>query len=260
MNDFVFKKKFGQNFISDKNLLQAIVKDAEITSDDEVLEIGAGAGSLTEMLSQSCKKVVSFEIDKDLQFQLLGLKLENVEFEFSDFMQADMKQIESRFNGNFKVVANLPYYITTPIIFRLLEESEKLESLTIMVQKEVAERVCAKSGGKDFGILTVMTNFYGTPSITRIIKRQMFYPAPNVDSALLHIKIEKDKFKDVDKKKFSEFVKACFSMRRKTLLNNLGAVYGKEKLKSILDEQTLQKRAEVFTLEEFIELFKLCNK
>ncbi len=260
MNDFVFKKKFGQNFISDKNLLQAIVKDAEITCDDEVLEIGAGAGSLTEMLSQSCKKVISFEIDKDLQFQLLGLKLENVEFEFSDFMQADMKQIESRFNGNFKVVANLPYYITTPIIFRLLEESEKLESLTIMVQKEVAERVCAKSGGKDFGILTVMTNFYGTPSITRIIKRQMFYPAPNVDSALLHIKIEKDKFKDVDKKKFSEFVKACFSMRRKTLLNNLGAVYGKEKLKSILDEQTLQKRAEVFTLEEFIELFKLCNK
>lgn len=260
MNDFVFKKKFGQNFISDKNLLQAIVKDAEITCDDEVLEIGAGAGSLTEMLSQSCKKVISFEIDKDLQFQLLGLKLENVEFEFSDFMQADMKQIESRFNGNFKVVANLPYYITTPIIFRLLEESEKLESLTIMVQKEVAERVCAKSGGKDFGILTVMTNFYGTPSITRIIKRQMFFPAPNVDSALLHIRIEKDKFKDVDKKKFSEFVKACFSMRRKTLLNNLGAVYGKEKLKSILDEQTLQKRAEVFTLEEFIELFKLCNK
>ncbi len=260
MSDFVFKKKFGQNFISDKNLLQAIVKDAEINSCDEVLEIGAGAGSLTQVLSENCKKVISFEIDKDLQFQLLGLNLKNVQFEFSDFMQSDMKEIESRFNGNFKVVANLPYYITTPIIFRLLEECEKLNSLTIMVQKEVAERVCAKAGGKDYGILTVMTNFYGTPSITRIIKRQMFYPAPNVDSALLHIKIEKDKFKDVDKKLFSNFVKACFSMRRKTLLNNLGAVYGKEKLKNLLSEQTLQKRAEVFTLEEFVELFKLCNK
>ncbi|MDE6583731.1 MAG: 16S rRNA (adenine(1518)-N(6)/adenine(1519)-N(6))-dimethyltransferase RsmA, partial [Clostridia bacterium] len=254
MSDFVFKKKFGQNFISDKNLLQAIVSDAEISAEDEVLEIGAGAGSLTQVLSQSCKKVVSFEIDKDLQFPLLALNLKNVQFEFSDFMQSDMKEIESRFGKGFKVVANLPYYITTPIIFRLLEESEKLESLTIMVQKEVAERVCAKAGGKDYGILTVMTNFYGQPSITRIIKRQMFYPAPNVDSALLHIKIERDKFKGVDKKKFSNFVKACFSMRRKTLLNNLGSVYGKEKLKELLDEQTLQKRAEVFTLEEFIEI------
>ncbi len=260
MSDFVFKKKFGQNFISDKNLLQAIVNDAQISAEDEVLEIGAGAGSLTQMLSQSCKRVISFEIDKDLQLQLLALGLKNVEFEFSDFMQSNMKEIENRFDKNYKVVANLPYYITTPIIFRLLEESEKLDSLTIMVQKEVAERVCAKAGGKDYGVLTVMTNFYGQPSITRIIKRQMFYPAPNVDSALLHIKIERDKFKDVDKIKFSNFVKACFSMRRKTLLNNLGTIYGKDKLKELLDEEVLQKRAEVFTLDEFIEIFKKCNK
>lgn len=260
MKDFVFKKKFGQNFISDTNLLNAIVKDAQISQDDEVLEIGAGAGSLTTALSGACKKVVSFEIDGDLKEHLLGLNLKNVEFEFCDFMKMSMQEIEKKFTNNFKVVANLPYYITTPIIFRLLEESENVESLTIMVQKEVAERVCAKVGGKDYGILTVMTNFYGKPKIARIINRKMFHPEPNVDSALLHIEIERNKFEGVDNEKFSEFVKACFSMRRKTLLNNLGGVFGKEKLKDCLSEEVLKKRAEQFSLKEFVELFVKCQE
>ncbi|MBE7075560.1 MAG: ribosomal RNA small subunit methyltransferase A [Clostridiales bacterium] len=259
MKDFVFKKKFGQNFISDKNLLNAIAEDAEISSEDEVLEIGAGAGSLTEVLGEKASKVVSFEIDKDLQQHLLGLNLENVEFIFQDFMKTQMQDVESRFSKNYKVVANLPYYITTPIIFRLLEESSKLDSLTIMVQKEVAERICASVGGKDYGILTVMTNFYGMPKITRIIKRQMFFPVPNVDSALLNIKLE-SKYPNIDAQKFSKFVKACFSMRRKTLLNNLSTLIAKEKLKSVLDEQTLGRRAETISLQEFVILFeKLSN-
>lgn len=259
MKDFVFKKKFGQNFISDKNLLNAIVDDANITKDDEVLEIGAGAGSLTCALSQRCKKVVSFEIDNDLKEDLLGLNLDNVEFIFVDFMNVEMKETEDKFKANYKVVANLPYYITTPIIFKLLENGEKVESLTIMVQKEVAERSCAPVGGKDYGILTVMTNFYGTPSIKRIIKRQMFFPVPNVDSALLHIEIEKDKFPDIDKQKFLKFVKTCFSMRRKTLLNNLSNLYSKDFLKVSFDETVLSKRAEQFSLEELVEIFKKCN-
>ena len=257
--DFVFKKKFGQNFISDKNLLNAIATDAEVSSDSQVLEIGAGAGSLTTVLSENAKKVVSFEIDKDLQQHLLDLKLQNVEFVFGDFMDCDLKDVEAKFDGDYKVVANLPYYITTPIIFKFLENSTKLDSLTIMVQKEVAERVCAGVGGKDYGILTVMTNFYGTPKITRIIKRQMFYPAPNVDSALLHIKLEKNKFADIDNAKFLKFIKSCFSMRRKTLLNNLGSVYAKEKLKATLGEEVLAKRAEAFSLDEFVEIFKKCQ-
>ena len=171
-------------------------------------------------------------------------------------MKEQMAEIDSMFKKEYKVVANLPYYITTPIIFKLLEESKKIKSLTIMVQKEVAERVCAKAGGKDYGILSVMTQFYSNPSITRTIGRQMFYPVPNVDSALLSIKIEGEKFKDVDNQKFSKFIKACFSMRRKTLLNNLSTIFSKEKLKEVLDEETLRKRAEQFSLEEFVELFK----
>jgi len=128
-----------------------------------------------------------------------------------------------------------------------------------MVQKEVAERICASVGGKDYGILTVMTNFYGMPKITRIIKRQMFFPVPNVDSALLNIKLE-SKYPNIDAQKFSKFVKACFSMRRKTLLNNLSTLIAKEKLKSVLDEQTLGRRAETISLQEFVILFeKLSN-
>ncbi len=255
MSEFVFKKKFGQNFISDKNLLNAIANDAEISESDEVLEIGAGAGSLTQVLSEKSKKVVSFEIDKDLFEGLKALDLKNVEFIFSDFLQADLSEIEQKFEKKYKVVANLPYYITTPIIFRFLEEAKKLDSLTIMVQKEVAERVCAKVGGKDYGILTVMTNFYGDPKITRIIKRQMFFPVPNVDSALLNIKIV-DKFPDVNKQDFLKFIKTAFSMRRKTLLNNLGTAYSKTKLKEMLGEEVLVRRAEQFSLEEFVEIYK----
>ncbi len=259
MKNFVFKKKYGQNFLSDKNLLKAICTDAGVDKASEVLEIGAGAGSLTEVLSEFAKKVVSFEIDKDLQEQLLGLGLSNVEFVFEDFMKKSMEDVEKLFEAEFKVVANLPYYITTPIIFKLLEESDKVKSLTIMVQKEVAEKIVSKVGDKDYGIPTVMTAFYGQAKITRIVGRQMFFPAPNVDSAILHIEIEKDKFERVDKKQFSRFVKACFSMRRKTLLNNLGALYNKEKLKATLGEEVLARRAESFSLEEFVELFEECQ-
>lgn len=259
MKDFVFKKKFGQNFLSDKNLLKAICSDAGVDKTSEVLEIGAGAGSLTEVLSESAKRVVSFEIDRDLQERLLGLGLSNVEFVFDDFMNRSMSQVEEMFDGEFKVVANLPYYITTPIIFKLLEESEKVKSLTIMVQKEVAEKICSKVGDKDYGIPTVMTAFYGSAKITRIVGRQMFFPAPNVDSAILHIEIEKDKFEGIDKKNFSKFIKACFAMRRKTLLNNLGSIYNKNQLKEVLGDETLARRAESFSLEEFVELFKKCQ-
>ena len=255
MENFNFKKKFGQNFITDTNLLNAIVSDAGICDTDEVLEIGAGAGSLTQILSSRAKKVLSFEIDKDLFSHLESLALPNVEFVFDDFMNAKMDEIEAKFSGNFKVVANLPYYITTPIIFKFLEGCTKLESITIMVQKEVAERVCAKVGGKDYGILTVMTNFYGTPKITRIIGRQMFHPAPNVDSALLNITLE-NKFPDVDAAAFSKFVKTCFSMRRKTLLNNLSSIFSKDKLKNTFDEKSLARRAETLSLAEFVEMFK----
>ena len=195
-----------------------------------------------------------------MQEHLLGMNLKNVDFVFEDFMKASMEDVEKKFANSYKVVANLPYYITTLIIFKLLEEGEKVSSLTIMVQKEVAERICADFGGKDYGILTVMTWLYGTPKITRIIGRQMFYPEPNVDSALLHIEIDREKFKDIDKKEFLKFIKACFSMRRKTILNNLSSVYDKNKLKAKFLEEVLRKRPEQFSLNEFVELFKSCKE
>ncbi len=259
MKDFVFKKKYGQNFLSDKNLLRAICMDAGVEKNSSVLEIGAGAGSLTEILSENAQRVVSYEIDKDLKEHLLGLKLANVDFVFDDFMNFKMSDVENQFDGEFKVVANLPYYITTPIIFKLLEEGTKVKSLTIMVQKEVAEKICSKVGDKDYGIPTVVTAIYGSAKITRIVGRQMFYPAPNVDSAILHIEIEKDKFKTIDKEKFSKFVRACFAMRRKTLLNNLSSIYDKSKLKEALGEELLARRAESFSLDEFVELFTKCK-
>ncbi len=259
MSEFVFKKKYGQNFISDKNLLTAIVSDAKIDSTDNVLEIGAGAGSLTQVLSSKAKKIVSFEIDKDLKQILLALNLENVQFVFDDFMKVEMSDIDKMFDGNFKVVANLPYYITTPIIFKLLEESEKIESLTIMVQKEVAERVCAKVGSKDYGILSVMVAFHGSASITRVIGRQNFFPMPNVDSAILRIDIQ-NKYIDVEKPSFLKFVKTCFSMRRKTLLNNLSSLMSKQQLKDCLGDEILKKRAEQLSLQQFLEIYAKVTK
>lgn len=259
MSEFVFKKKYGQNFLSDKNLLNAIADDAGVNENSEVLEIGAGAGSLTSVLSAKAKRVVSFEIDKDLKETLLGLGLKNTEFIFADFMDADIKEVDNMFAEGFKVVANLPYYITTPIIFKLFE-SEKLESLTIMVQKEVAERISSKVGGKDYGSISVLTQFYGESKITRVVKRQMFYPQPNVDSAILHIKMQRNKFPEIEKAGFSKFVQACFAMRRKTLLNNLGMIYSKENLKQTFEEKTLARRAESFSLDEFIAIYEKCQK
>ncbi len=257
---FSFQKKFGQNFLIDSNILEKIVDSAELTEQDCVLEIGPGIGTMTQYLAEQAREVIAVEIDKNLipiLEETLG-DYDNVTVINEDILKVDINRIVQERNGGrpIKVVANLPYYITTPIIFRLFEEATKLESITIMVQKEVAERVCAKAGGKDYGILTVMTNYYGTPKIARIIKRQMFFPEPNVDSALLVIKLDKNKFSEIDSKAFSRFVKACFSMRRKTMLNNLSTIYPKDKLKEVLDEKTLSARAEQFDLDGFIEIFK----
>ena len=252
---FNFKKKYGQNFISDKNLLKAIVSDADVQKDDTILEIGAGEGSLTSVLSVAAKKIISYEIDGELKEKLLSLKLSNVQFVFGDFMKCDLHEFEKDLK-EYKVVANLPYYITTPIIFKFLEESEKVVSLTIMVQKEVAERIIALPNSKDYGVLTVMLNFYGEPKITRIVKRQMFFPEPNVDSAVVYIKIDREKYKDIDNKKFYEYVKTAFSMRRKTLLNNLSQMFSKDMLKNRLGEEFLSRRAESLSLDEFVQSFK----
>lgn len=256
MIEHQFKKKFGQNFISDKNLLNAIVCDAEVSGDDEVLEIGAGGGTLTEAISSHAKRVVSYEIDKDLVSHLEGLGLKNVRFVFEDVMKQSIEEIEQNFEGNYKMIANLPYYITTPIIFKFLNGSKRIQSLTIMVQKEVAERIVSLQGGKDYGVLSVMIAFFGQAQITRIVKRNMFYPVPNVDSAIVRIDIDRNKFDNIDSEKFYRFVSGCFAMRRKTLKNNLTKFFADEKeLLSKINPQFLILRPEQLSLNDFVSLY-----
>ena len=253
-----FKKKFGQNFISDTNLITAIINDSNITKDDEILEIGAGGGSLTQELSKNAKKVISYEIDTELKDHLYSLDLENVIFKFGDVMKYDIPEIEKDFKGNYKMVANLPYYITTPLLFKFLTNSKNLTSLTIMVQKEVAERIVASAGGKDYGVLSVMVQFYGDVKITRYVNKKMFFPQPQVDSAVVKIDV-KNKYSNIDDKKFYRFIQACFSMRRKTLKNNLLHSFpiNKEIFDKIEQNYSLTNRAESFNMEDFINLFNI---
>lgn len=250
-----FKKKFGQNFIFDKNLLSAIVEDASVNENDEVLEIGAGGGTLTSVISRSAKKVVSYEIDNDLKEHLNSLGLENTTFVFGDIMKFDIENIEKNFENQYKMIANLPYYITTPIIFKFLNNSKRITSLCIMVQKEVAERIIAKKGSKDYGVLSIMIDFYGNAKITRIVGRKNFYPQPNVDSAVVVIDIDREKYKNIDSNKFYKFIQACFSMRRKTLRNNLQKLGLDKEILSRLPSDVLEKRGENFSTSELIDIY-----
>ena len=256
MQEFQTKKKYGQNFLTDKNLLSAICDDAGIEEDDEVLEIGAGMGALTEMLNLKAKKVVSFEIDKDLKEFLLAKQMDKVNFIFDDVMKYNLEEIENNFSGEYKLVANLPYYITSPILFKFIGKSKRLKSITVMVQKEVAERMVACPCNKDYGVLSVSVSACADAKIMRIVNRKMFSPPPNVDSAIVRLDI-KDKF-DIDLDKFFEFTKKIFAMRRKTLLNNLSQGYGLSKhvLEELLGEEMLKKRAENFSPLEIVEMFK----
>lgn len=254
MTDFQTKKKFGQNFLKDKNLLEAICKDAEVCEKDEVLEIGAGLGTLTEILASHAKKVVSYEIDSDL-FQILQEKESDVlSFRFCDVLSRSLEEIESDFSGEYKIVANIPYYITTPIIFHFLGKSKRVKSMTLMVQKEVAERVVAKRGTKDYGVLSVCCQMLGKCEIKRIVDKKMFFPSPKVDSAILHITVERTK---EDLNGIFNFVKNAFSLRRKTILNSLSNGYGisKEEVSKKLQGVDLQRRAESFSIEEYKKLY-----
>ena len=259
MIEFQTKKKFGQNFLRDKNLLMAICGDAEVCQSDEVLEIGAGLGALTECLEQKAKKVISYEIDSELFDYLKEKESEKLEFRFKDVLSVSLEEIEKDFEGDYKIVANIPYYITTPIIFKFLGKSKRVKSMTLMVQKEVAERIVAKEGGKDYGVLSVCCSLFGEAQIKRIVGRNMFHPAPNVDSAIVHIDIvSNEKIEDG----LIEFIKNCFSMRRKTLLNNLSTSYStsKQKLQKILGGVDLTRRAETFSKEEFLKMYDMLKK
>ena len=225
---FRFKKQFGQNFISDDHLLAKIVEAAEITPEDVVIEIGPGAATLTAALAEKAAQVIAIEIDKDL-FPIIERRMagySNFELVVGDAMKVDFDALAAKYGAKrYKVVANLPYYITTPIVMRFLEEGFRVSELVIMVQQEVADRFLANPGTKAYGAITAAINYYGSVSRAFNVPRTMFTPRPEVDSSIVKIKCYENKpFEADDEKLLRRVIKAAFGQRRKTLNNALKAL------------------------------------
>ena len=262
---FKFSKSLGQNFLIDGNIVRKIVREANITKDDYVLEIGPGIGTLTEELALNAKKVVAVELDRKLM-PILKETLEgytNVDIVQGDILKIDVRQlIEEKFDGGpVKIVANLPYYVTTPIIGKLLEDDLNIDAIIVMVQKEVAERMAAPPGSKTYGSLSIFVNFYSIPKIVVKVPNTVFMPQPKIESAVIRLEVRKD-LPDINREQFFKVVKAGFSKRRKTIINAL-STYGftveKEIIKEALEQSgiSLSERAENISTEDFIKLSTL---
>nr|MCR5625579.1 16S rRNA (adenine(1518)-N(6)/adenine(1519)-N(6))-dimethyltransferase RsmA [Lachnospiraceae bacterium] len=226
-HNFHFQKKFGQNFLIDGHVLDKIISASEITKDDFVLEIGPGIGTMTQFLCESAGKVLAVEIDQKLIPVLADTlsEYDNVTVINNDILKLDLNEISREYNDNkpIKVVANLPYYITTPIIMGLFESKVPLESITVMVQKEVADRMKADPGSKDFGALSLAVQYYSEPEIVALVPPNCFMPRPNVSSEVIRLKYRAECPVDVKDEKFMfSLIKASFNQRRKTLVNGLG--------------------------------------
>jgi 16S rRNA (adenine1518-N6/adenine1519-N6)-dimethyltransferase len=250
-HSFQFKKQFGQNFISDGNLLKSIVDASEIDENTTVVEVGCGAGTLTRALAERAKKVYAFDIDRDLQPVLAETLagLENVEVIFRDFNKINLREFEEEI-GEYTVVANLPYYITTPLVMKFLEESDKVQGVSIMVQEEVAERFCAKENTAEYGSITAAIALKGEAKIVKRVSRNMFYPRPNVDSAVVKIDFQCGRIAVKDEKAYRQTVKCAFLNRRKTLENNLVNFFSvsRETAKAALAEAGVDEKARGETL------------
>lgn len=263
--DFRFAKKFGQNFLIDPHVLEKIIDCSGITKDDCVMEIGPGIGTLTQFLCEAARQVVAVEIDAKLM-PILDETLsgyDNVTVLNQDILKLDVTEIVSEYNHGkpVKVTANLPYYITTPIIMSLLEKKVPLERITVMVQKEVAVRMQAHPGTKDYGALSAAVSYYCEPYLAANVPRNCFMPRPNVDSAVICLKLRKEPFvKPADEKLMFAIIKAAFSQRRKTLVNALGNCAGldvtKDEARCALNKMGIKEdvRGETLGLEEFCEL------
>ncbi|MCM1386650.1 MAG: 16S rRNA (adenine(1518)-N(6)/adenine(1519)-N(6))-dimethyltransferase RsmA [Bacillus sp. (in: Bacteria)] len=260
-----FQKKFGQNFLVDKNILEKIMEAAQITQADCVLEIGPGIGTMTQYLAERAGSVIAVEIDKNL-IPVLNDTLSsynNVTILNQDILKTDINDMVEKYNSGkpIKVVANLPYYITTPIIMALFENHVKLESITIMVQKEVADRMQAQAGTKDYGALSLAVQYYAKPEIVVKVPAACFMPRPNVDSTVIRLtRYETAPVKAQDEDYLFTVIRASFNQRRKTLVNglsNAGSIgAGKERIAELLSQMglPLTVRGETLTLEQFTEL------
>lgn len=262
---FNFQKKFGQNFLIDGNILEKIVDAAQVTEDDCVLEIGPGIGTMTQYLAERAKTVIAVEIDKNLMpvLQETLSPYDNVKVIHDDILKVDINRIVQEENAGkpIKVVANLPYYITTPIIMALFENHIALRSITIMVQKEVADRMQALPGTKDYGALSLAVRYYAEPEIIMKVPASCFMPRPNVDSAVIRLtRYEKPLVEAVDENWLFAVIRASFNQRRKTLINGLSNAgnlgISKEKIAEAIAQMGLSPtvRGETLTLEQFTEL------
>jgi 16S rRNA (adenine1518-N6/adenine1519-N6)-dimethyltransferase len=260
---FSFKKSLGQNFLIDTNILNNIVRAADLDEEQAVIEIGPGIGALTEQLARAAGKVVAIELDQRL-LPILKDTLApypNVEVVHGDVLKVDLHQLIRERLGQYKrinVVANLPYYVTSPILMKLLEEQLPLRRIVVMMQKEVAERISAKPGGKEYGALSIMAQYYAEASIAMIVPHSVFIPQPNVDSAVLKLDIRETPPVDItDRNLFFKVIKTSFGQRRKTIFNNLlNGMFSKEErdiLIAVLEKAQIEptRRGETLSMNEF---------
>lgn len=259
---FHFNKRFGQNFISDSNLLLSIASLSGVTKNDTVVEIGVGAGTLTKEVAGFAKRVIGYEIDGNLRPVLSETLsgVENAEVVFKDFMKVKTEDFEEEIGEDYIVIANLPYYITTPVIMKFIEEATHCKRLVIMVQEEVALRLCAEENTPDYGGITASVGIVGEAKIVKRVPRNMFYPVPNVDSAVVRIDIVGAKHGVLDLPLYRKVVRTAFLSRRKTLANNLmqSMGYTRQQAEDILTRAgiDLKARGETLSTEGFAVLTK----
>ncbi|MDE5416003.1 16S rRNA (adenine(1518)-N(6)/adenine(1519)-N(6))-dimethyltransferase RsmA [Alkalihalobacillus sp. MEB203] len=262
---FSFKKSLGQNFLIDLNILARILDAAGVNEQVGAIEIGPGIGALTEQLAKRADKVVAFEIDQRL-LPVLGDTLspyDNVKIIHSDVLKADVSQVmreEFKEGQDVMVVANLPYYVTTPILMKLLEEKLPIKRIVVMIQKEVADRIAAKPGSKDYGSLSIAAQYYAKAETVFTVPKTVFVPQPNVESAVLRLTIREEPPVEVeDESFFFEVIRSSFAQRRKTIFNNLTHHFGKDRKEQIEVALTTasvdpKRRGETLSIEEFAQL------
>jgi len=255
-NNFNFKKKFGQNFITDKNIIEAIVNKAELDKETLVIEIGPGAGSLTNLLGKQAKNVIAYEIDETLKPILEKNIEDNTEIIYGDFLKRDViPDIKKYDYKKLYVVANLPYYITTPIIIKLIEDKIPVDKIVVMVQKEVGDRFRAKPKTKDYNSLSIFLNYYFNVKKELDISRNVFMPKPNVDSIVVSFTKKDKKLPLKNEDIFFKLIRDSFTQKRKTLRNNLKG-YDLSKIEEVLTKYDLDLsvRAEALPIEIFVEI------
>ena len=268
-HNFKFSKSLGQNFLIDTNVIDRILEGARVQEGDYVIEVGPGIGTLTKEMGRTAEKVVAIEIDKTL-IPILEETLSdfpNIEVINQDILKVDVQElVKEKLNGGpVKLIANLPYYITTPIVMKFLEEDIPVTDIVVMVQKEVADRMNAQPNSKDYGALSVAVQYYCETEIVAKAPRHMFMPQPNVDSTVIGLHVRKNQIYHVDNEDiFFKTVKASFGQRRKTLLNSLGGLgfLNKEQIRESLQKANIdeKRRGETLSIEEFALLSNIINK